>query len=192
MYDWEDDKNNMVVSHLDFVLKRLKKDVTPLNKWSSKVLLRTHEEVIHEFVNINGKPTNSIEYLTDDDGRQPICFFLTTLRAHEEVPRAAKLVSNRKNKVRMAMEVEQEDDDCSFETLHTATVDDIKAELGAEMDGKLNNLATQIHSHTELIEQKMQANMENLMKNMIEQVTYQFQAASVAQQAPVPDKTTSY
>jgi hypothetical protein len=79
--------------------------------------------------------------MIDDVGHQRICFFLKMLRA--EFPQAAKCVSNQKNKVWMAMEVEQEDDDCSFKTLNTATMDDIKAELEVEMNSKLNNLATE-------------------------------------------------
>jgi hypothetical protein len=92
MYDWASDENNFFVLQLNAELKRLKKELTPSTQWDTKVLMRTQEEVIREFVDINGKPTNHIHHMVDADGRQRICFFLKTLRDYVQVPRPAKFV----------------------------------------------------------------------------------------------------
>jgi hypothetical protein len=82
MYNLAGDKNNIVVQHLDAVLRKLKKGITASNIWITKILLELDEEVIGEFVDIDGNPTNHIAFKTDDDGSQRICFFLKTIRAH--------------------------------------------------------------------------------------------------------------
>jgi hypothetical protein len=39
-------------------------------------------------VNLDGDPTKEIKFKTDADGRQRIAFFMKTLRAHEDTPKA--------------------------------------------------------------------------------------------------------
>jgi hypothetical protein len=91
-HDWASDERYMAVQFLNAEFKRLKKKLTPSTTWNTKVLMRTQEEVIREFVDIKGKPTNHIHHMVDADGRQRISFFLKSLSAYVQVPRPAKFV----------------------------------------------------------------------------------------------------
>jgi hypothetical protein len=189
MYGWASDENNMVVQSLNAVLKRLKKELTSSSKWDTKVLMRTQEEVMREFVDIDGKPTSHIPYMVDADGRQRICFFLKTLRAHEQIPQAAKFVAfNGGAHPRRAMHTD--DDDISIDDSFS---DGNAASVHAEVDEKLNKMATDMQNHTSNMRNEIRGDVENMMKQFIQQMhQYQMQGDSASQQGPVPEEPKSY
>ena len=181
MYDWASDENNMVVQHLNAVLKRLHKELTPSKKWDTRVLMRTQEEVIREFVDINGKPTSHIPHTIDADGRQRICFFLKTLRAHEQVPRPAKFVGFNGASPRT---FDTDDDDIS---LDDSCSHGNAASVQAEVDGKLNKMAADIQDHASMMRTEIRADVQSMMKQFMEQMQFQMHGPSV-----MPDQPNSY
>jgi hypothetical protein len=182
MYNWASDENNMVVQHLNAVLKRLRKELTPATKWDTRVLMKTQEEVIREFVDINGKPTSHIPHTIDADGRQRICFFLKTLKAHEQVPRPAKFVGVNGASTRTT---DTNDDDIS---LDDSSSYGNAASVQAEVDLKLNKMAADIQDHANIMRNEIRADVQGMMKQFMEQM----QVASVSQQGPMPDQPNSY
>jgi hypothetical protein len=88
MYPWAQDNNNIVVASVNAKLKALKKGKMVATQWVESVLLHLPEECVRNMVNLDGDPTKEIKFKTDADGRQRIAFFLKTLRAHEDTPKA--------------------------------------------------------------------------------------------------------
>ena len=122
MYDWCNDDNNVVVRHLNNAVKSLRKRIKDCDKWDSRTLINFNEEVIRKFVDINGKQTNEVKHITDDDGRQRISFFVKTVRMHDETPEEAKLVSCN-GLMDTSVEYDEE------------TVGDVRAELDEKLNG---------------------------------------------------------
>jgi hypothetical protein len=183
MYDWGNDKRNMVVKALNAKLLKMKKQVNPMNERRTSVLLALDEEVLRYFVDIDGNKTNRVEYVTDHDGRQRISFFLKTVGSHEEVPQAATFVGGATR--RNGMDCDDFDEE---------TVED---EVRAEMDQKLKLLADHLQTQNQAMQKEVSNNVQHMMKDFMEQFQYQFQVNAAATQhehrpSPVPDNASSY
>ena len=83
-YPWASDSKNFVVATVNGLLNNPENGIRPEpGERDEEVLAFLDEEVMREFVDINGSPTGDIRFHTDAAGRQKITFFLKTMKAHQ-------------------------------------------------------------------------------------------------------------
>jgi hypothetical protein len=88
-YPWGTTHEHFVVKALGDELNYYNKNKCAAEEWTEEVILHTPEEVIREFVNVNGETNNNkIKYMTDKDGRQCISFFLQAVSHDHVAPKA--------------------------------------------------------------------------------------------------------
>jgi hypothetical protein len=84
VYTFARDPKHMVVAQVEAELNRLKVGAQPNKEWDEDTVVDLKEEVLKIFFDVNGTPTNQIQYHRDHtDGRQWISFFVKTVRAQE-------------------------------------------------------------------------------------------------------------
>ena len=140
-YPWAKDPTNVVVVGLDAKLKKFKDTG---NQWETKTLLQLDEEVIKKFVDIDGTQSNNITCKVDVDGRQRICFMLKTVNSHDA--EAGNFVNCNNTSYVSPNNADGDESMCE------ETVGDVRAEL----DEKLNEMASHFNDHTINIQNKMQ------------------------------------
>ena len=178
MYDWAHETNNVVNRHLNNIVKALKKQVKPDEKWESRTLIQFNEPVIKKFVDINGLENNEVKYKTDDDGRQRISFFVKTVNAHDDIPEAAKFVSCDNNN-----KMDTSYDSCGY-SYSEETVGDVRAELDEKIAGVKDSLTDMFR--------RMAFEMKQDTANQLKSVLLEHQAEVQQQQQQAEFAKASY
>ena len=197
MYSWSNNRDNFVVKALDSKLRSLKKEVTPSNEWKPTQIVKTNEEIIRSFVDIEGNITNDVQFKTVE-GRRVCVFFMKTLRSHESVPpKAAKFVNHdgvhAGIRVDRSTKMSDEDDDDEYSEYSVAAsqLDNVKS----EMEEKMGQLATNLQAENQQLKQQigqLDSNMNNVNGNLGHIMSFlQKMQNGEQQQAPVPDNHSS-
>jgi hypothetical protein len=88
-FRWGNNVDHFVVKTLGDELNHYNMNKNAEDEWTTEVILETHEEIVREFVNVDGEMNdNKVKYSQDDDNRQYIAFFVQTMTKAKAAPRA--------------------------------------------------------------------------------------------------------